>query len=149
MAETLGSICDKLTVVKLKQWHCDDEQKLASLNKQAQDLQAEIDAYLAAALQGEIPVARLTFAANKIYNPSFGVVREAQGSMGEAVAELAKVNCSLWHVQEKVYEFEQVAAQEKDQVIRELATLNLERNRFIDLINQLLQAMVLEISPGS
>ena len=24
MAETLGSLCDKLTIVKLKQWHTDD-----------------------------------------------------------------------------------------------------------------------------
>jgi len=31
MAETLGSLCDKLTIVKLKQFHTGDVQRLESL----------------------------------------------------------------------------------------------------------------------
>jgi len=28
MAETLGSLCDKLTIVKLKQWHTTDKTRI-------------------------------------------------------------------------------------------------------------------------
>ena len=41
MAETLGMLCDQLTVVKLKQFHAENEEKLKSLQKQAQQLQEE------------------------------------------------------------------------------------------------------------
>ena len=46
MAETLGSLCDKLTIVKLKQYHTEEAQKLESLGKQALQLQREIDEYV-------------------------------------------------------------------------------------------------------
>ena len=54
MAETLGMLCDKLTIVKLKQFHTEDEDKLNSLNKQATDLQSEIDSYISDAINGKI-----------------------------------------------------------------------------------------------
>ena len=38
MAETLGSLCDKLTIVKLKQWHTDDTARTASLAAQERQL---------------------------------------------------------------------------------------------------------------
>jgi hypothetical protein len=34
MAETLGSLCDKLTIVKLKQYHTEDSKRLESLGQQ-------------------------------------------------------------------------------------------------------------------
>jgi hypothetical protein len=43
MAETLGSICDKLTIVKLKQFHTEDQSRLESLNQQEGQLKSEID----------------------------------------------------------------------------------------------------------
>ena len=54
MAETLGSLCDKLTIVKLKQWHTDDSARLASLDRQAHQLCAEIDEFVHRASNGEI-----------------------------------------------------------------------------------------------
>ena len=59
------------------------------------------------------------------------------------IAQLADVNCRLWHEQEKVYEFEKVPAEKKDAVVKELAVLNLERNKCIDSINQQFQDIVL------
>ena len=38
MAETLGSLCDKLTIVKLKQYHCDDSEKAERLGLQEKQL---------------------------------------------------------------------------------------------------------------
>ena len=55
MAETLGSLCDKLTVVKLKEWHSEDPARLKALHQQLQQLQQEIVEYLDAALSGHIP----------------------------------------------------------------------------------------------
>ena len=46
------------------------------------------------------------------------------------------VNCKLWHEQEKVYDFEKVPSAEKDTVVKQLALLNLERNKCIDQIDR-------------
>lgn len=144
MAETLGMLCDKLTVVKLKQYHADDDEKLKSLEQQAISLQNEIDEYFSDALAGIIPAGRLTFAANKIFKKEGNEVNEVAGNIGEVMAQLADVNCRLWHEQEKVYEFEKVPVEEKDEVVKNLALLNLERNKCIDAINQQFRDLVLK-----
>ena len=136
MAETLGMLCDKLTIVKLKEYHTEDAPRLESLHKQANQLQQEIDEYVAMAISGAIPVEHLTFAANKVFKKQGNEVAEVSGKIGEVFSQLADVNCRLWHEQEKVYEFEKVPVAEKDIVVKQLAVLNLERNKCIDAINQ-------------
>lgn len=136
MAETLGSLCDKLTVVKLKQWHSDDEVKLRSLQQQEQQLSEEIDDFLQKAISGEIPKSKITFAANKVYRKEGNSINEVMGTIGLIFSELATVNCKIWHEQEKVYEFESVPINQKNEVIKQLAVLNLERNRCIENIDK-------------
>ncbi|WP_013325266.1 hypothetical protein [Gloeothece verrucosa] len=136
MAETLGSLCDKLTIVKLKQWHSEDVERLNSLATQEKQLQDEINEFIAAAITGLIPSERLTFASNKVFKKEGNIVAEVDGSIGEVFSQLAAVNCKLWHEQEKVYEFEKVLPSEKDAVVKQLALLNLERNKCIDRIDQ-------------
>lgn len=136
MSETLGSLCDKLTIVKLKQFHSVNSERLGSLAKQEQQLQSEIDEFISAAVSGLIPVERLTFATNKVYKQEGNVVAEVMGNVGEVFSRLAEVNCRLWHEQELVYEFEKVPAADKDKVVKQLALLNLERNRCIDCIDK-------------
>ncbi|MEO8765037.1 MAG: hypothetical protein ABI416_12150 [Ginsengibacter sp.] len=135
MAETLGMLCDKLTIVQLKQYHTEDAERLSSLNRQAIDLQTEIDTYLLNAINGTIPPGKLTFEANKVFKKEGNEIREVTGNMGEVFYRLAEVNCRLWHEQEKVYEFEKVPADQKDIVVKQLSLLNLERNKCIDSIN--------------
>jgi hypothetical protein len=147
MAETLGSLCDKLTIVKLKQWHSTNEARLQSLATQQSQLVAEIDEFLEKAAAGAIPSARITFAANKVLPDGSSTVlpgeRHPTATLGEILAELARANCALWHEQEKVYEFEKVAgAGEKDAVIRRLAALNLERTACIDAIDRSLLGLL-------
>ncbi len=137
MAETLGMLCDKLTIVKLKQYHTEDEQRLASLAVQASQLQQEIDEYIADGVTGKIAPERMAFASNKVFKKEGNTVAEISGNFGEVFYQLADVNCRLWHEQEKVYEFEKVAVDEKDKVVKQLALLNLERNKCIDAINEL------------
>lgn len=135
MAETLGMLCDKLTIVKLKEYHTEDQARLQSLATQSSQLQREIDQYIADAICGNIAEDALTFAANKVFKKGNIEIPEVTGRIGEIFYQLADVNCRLWHEQEKVYEFEKVAADQKDAVVKQLAVLNLQRNRCIDAIN--------------
>ena len=135
MAETLGMLCDKLTIVKLKEYHTDDQARLQSLAAQSGQLQREIDRYIVDAIEGHIDEETLTFAANKVFKKDNIQIPEVTGRIGEIFYQLADVNCRLWHEQEKVYEFEKVPADQKDAVVKQLAVLNLQRNKCIDAIN--------------
>jgi len=142
VAETLGSLCDKLATVKLKLWHTDDAERLQSLRGQEQQLHREIDEFMSAAVSGEIPLERLTFAANKVYKKDGNVVPEFNGTLGESFAQLAHTVCKLWHVQEKVYDFEAIPMDQKDGVIKELAIVNLERNQCIDGVDRRFRELI-------
>ena len=142
MAETLGMLCDKLTIVKLKEYHTTDADRLQSLATQASQLQEEIDEYIAAAVAGEIDPARMTFASNKVFKAEGNEIAAVEGHFGSVFYQLADVNCRLWHEQEKVYAFHQVPAAEKDLVVNLLAKLNLERNKCIDAINDQFQQLI-------
>jgi hypothetical protein len=135
MAETLGMLCDKLTIVKLKEYHSEDPQRLESLAKQAAQLQKEIDDFVVAAIAGAIPIDRLTFSSNKVFKKEGNEVAEVTGAIGGLFSQLADVNCRLWHEVEKGYDIENIPVKEKDGLIKQLAVLNLERNNCIDAID--------------
>jgi hypothetical protein len=136
MAETLGTLADKLTTVKLKLWHTDDPERARSLKAQEKQLQDEINEFVTAAISGDIPIERLTFAANKVYKKEGNVVADFEGTIGKIFSQLAETNCRLWHVQERVYEFEKVPMPEKNGLIKQLAIVNLERNQCIDKLDE-------------
>lgn len=142
MAETLGSLCDKLTIVKLKQYHTEDEGRLSSLQEQQVNLANEIDEFIGKAIKGNIPVNRLTFKANKVFKQDGNEITDFKGTIGNVFAKLAEINCLLWHEQEKVFEFETVPVGEKDIVVKKLAILNLERNKCIDEIDNTFKAFI-------
>ena len=143
MAETLGSLCDKLTIVKLKEWHSEKQpERMRSLATQEQQLREEIDAFIADAASGRIPVERLTFAANKVYRKEGNAVPEVTGGIGTVFSQLAEVNCKLWHEVDKSYEIEKVPPDARDGIIKQLALLNLERTQCIDEIDRQLRAAV-------
>ena len=142
MAETLGTLCDKLTIVKLKQFHTKDIERLESLAHQETQLCEEIDTFIYDAVQGKILQERLVFSSNKIYNKKGNEITEISGTISTFFSELAKVNCDLWHEQEKVYEFEKVPSDKKDNVVKRLALLNLQRTQCIDEIDKNLKQMI-------
>lgn len=135
MAETLGMLCDKLTIIKLKQYHTDDKERLQSLDNQALQLQEEIDVFIADAVNGNIPPEKLTFKANKVFKKEGNETRDITGNIGSLFSQLADVNCQLWHEVEKGYDIENVPVEEKDKIVKMLAVLNLERNKCIDAID--------------
>ena len=144
MAETLGMLCDKLTIVKLKQYHTEDEQRLASINNQVTQLQNEIDTYVSDAVAGNIATDKLTFAANKVFKKEGNEVAEVSGAIGALFSQLADVNCRLWHEVEKGYDIENIPGPEKDKLVKMLAVLNLERNKCIDAIDLTFQAIIVK-----
>lgn len=144
MAETLGMLCDKLTIVKLKQYHTEDASRLESLDNQAKQLQAEINNFIADAVAGNIPAEKLTFAANKVYKSAGNDVANVEGTIAGIFSQLADVNCRLWHEVEKGYDIENVPVAEKDQLVKILAILNLERNKCIDAIDSSFQQMIIK-----
>ena len=144
MAETLGSLCDKLTVVKLKQWHSTAPDRLESLEAQARQLCSEIDDFVQSASSGAVPLDRLTFAANKVYKREGNAITPAAGTIGAVFSRLATVNCRLWHEQEKVYDFENVPPEAKNAVVKQIALLNLERTECIDAIDRIFRDSLTE-----
>jgi hypothetical protein len=142
MAETLGMLCDKLTIVKLKEYHSDDSKRLESLAKQAQQLEQEIDEYVSAAIAGLVPPEKLTFSANKVFKKEGNEVAEVSGDIGGLFAQLADVNCRLWHEVEKGYDIQNVPVDQKDKLINQLAVLNLERNNCIDAIDMTFKSLI-------
>jgi len=143
MAETLGSLVDKLSIVKLKQWHSTDTFRLTRLSEQEKDLQCEIDEYVSSAYSGRIPTQRLLSFSNKVYKKEGNEVSDINGSLGVIMSHLVQANCRIWHEQEKAYDFGNVPQEQKDQVVKNLARLNLERNFCIDEINKQFSALVI------
>ena len=135
MAETLGSLCDKLTVVKLKQWHTKDRKRIKSLEIQERVLQQEIDEFVRDAFDGTIPEDRMKFEANKVYKRKGNTVAEVKGDIGAVLSQLARVNCELWHEVEKSYDIDRIPDEQKGVLIKRLAVLNLERNRCMEAID--------------
>ena len=146
MAETLGMLCDKLTIVKLKQYHSEDPERLKSLEKQSGQLQQEIDEYFTNAVTGKIPEDRLTFAANKVFKKEGNEIEEVAVGIGAIFSQLADVNCKLWHEVEKGYDVSNIPVSEKDNLINSLAVLNLQRNKCIDAIDLELLSIVKKIN---
>jgi hypothetical protein len=100
MAETLGSLCDKLTIVKRKGRHSEQQPaRMRSLATQEQQLREEIDAFIADAANGRIPVERLTSVANKVYRKEGNAVPKVTGSIGAVFFHLAEVNCRRWQAE--------------------------------------------------
>ena len=105
------------------------------MKKQEKDLVAEMDTLVLNAVSNNIEVKNLKFNANKVYKKEGNDVRLFEGGFANSVSNLASVNCELWYEQEKVYDFKMIPAEEKDEVVNSIATLNLERTKLIERID--------------
>ena len=115
MAETLGSLIDKLSIKNLRYWHLDESDparedssnlkteelkaKLIIVESQRKDLLNEIDIFLAAALAGEVKVCDEKV---KLYRNTNVSSLEKVSKLGEAVSELAMSNTRIWHLEDEV-----------------------------------------------
>jgi len=149
MAETLGSLVDKLTIKEIRGYHIQEmienrdgkfsAQELASkldlLGRQKKDLIDEINTYVTKALAQEDMVLRDEKI--KLYNArdvmdSIGAV----AGMGEAVSGLTQKNLELWHLEDEARRTD-VNLEYIGEIKRKIDPVNQQRNDFIDKIDEL------------
>ena len=150
MAETLGSLIDKLSIKNLRHWHLDEaiqgkeasdprteelKAKLGLVDRQRQDLLSEIDAFLAAALAGEVKVRDEKV---KLYKNLNVASSESLAKLGDAVSGLAMRNIQLWHLEDEVRRTDLPDA-EIVRVKRNIDTVNQERNDLMDRVDEILE----------
>ncbi len=152
MAETLGSLIDKLSIKNLRLWHIDEarehasrpdeelDKKRAVVVQQQQDLIDEINGFVALALAGKIELRNDEKV--KMYNdPAIvGKTGHLKG-IGEAADALAMKNIELWHLEDQARDKEA-----SDTVIanvkRSIDVTNQQRNDMIDRIDVLFARQV-------
>ena len=149
MAETLGSLVDKLSIKNLRIWHLDEalEQKNASdyselkarrdlADKQRQNLVNEINDFLDSAFKGEVCIRdeKIKLYANTNVSSSDSIKK-----LGEAVSELAFRNIKLWHCEDEVRRTD-LADVEIVKIKRRIDTTNQERNDLMDKVDEILQS---------
>jgi hypothetical protein len=146
MAETLGSLVDKLSIKNLRIWHLEevlqkdsDSEELKAkrdlANKQRQNLVREINGFLVAALQGEVCIRDEKI---KMYTNTNVSSSDSIKKLGEAVSELAFRNIKLWHCEDEVRRTD-LADSEIVKIKRLIDTTNQERNDLMDKVDEILQ----------
>ncbi len=147
MAETLGSLVDKLSIKNLRIWHLEEalekdseseelKAKRDLADKQRQNLVQEIDGFLVAALQGEVCIRDEKI---KMYTNTNVSSSDSIKKLGEAVSELAFRNIKLWHCEDEVRRTD-LADSEIVKIKRRIDTTNQERNNLMDKVDEILQA---------
>lgn len=147
MAETLGSLVDKLSIKNLRIWHLEEalEKDKASeelqgkrdlADKQRQNLVQEINSFLVAALEGKICIRDEKI---KMYTNTNVSSSDSVKKLGEAVSELAFRNIKLWHCEDEVRRTD-LADAEIVQIKRRIDSTNQERNDLMDKVDEILQS---------
>ena len=146
MAETLGSLVDKLSIKNLRIWHLEealekdsDSEELKAkrdlADKQRQSLVQEINGFLVAALQGEVCIRDEKI---KMYTNTNVSSSDSIKKLGEAVSELAFRNIKLWHCEDEVRRTD-LADSEIVKIKRRIDSTNQERNDLMDKVDEILQ----------
>ncbi|GJL77390.1 MAG: hypothetical protein NPINA01_03790 [Nitrospinaceae bacterium] len=149
MAETLGSLVDKLSIKNLRLWHLDEaleamgdmdsnweemRVKRELVLKQSRELMEEINGYFAAALEGKVKIRdeKVKLYDNKNVKPSDGIKE-----LGVAISELSLRNIRCWHLEDEVRR-EDLPDSEIVKLKRKIDATNQERNDLMDKVDQIL-----------
>ena len=146
MAETLGSLVDKLSIKNLRIWHLEEaldkdsgseelKAKRDLADKQRQNLVKEINGFLVSALQGKVCIRDEKI---KMYTNTNVSSSDSVKKLGEAVSELAFRNIKLWHCEDEVRRTD-LEDSEIVKIKRLIDTTNQERNDLMDKVDQILQ----------
>jgi hypothetical protein len=153
MAETLGSLIDKLSIKNLRYWHLDEDSqardssdpqkqelmdKMGLVDRQRKELLEEIDVFLSSALAGEV---RIRDEKIKLYKNLNVTSAEDVNHLGEAVSKLAMSNIKLWHLEDEVRR-EDLPDADIVKTKRKIDTNNQERNNFMDKVDEILEGFV-------
>jgi len=150
MAETLGSMVDKLTIKEIRGFHLQEmldnkdnkfpaeqiKEKLKILESQKKDLIDEIDGFVVLASKGQI---RVTEEKLKIYNAVKDIGNIPQEiNIGQAISGLATKNLELWHLEDEARR-KDVELSYIGEVKRKIDLTNQQRNDFIDKIDRIFE----------
>ena len=150
MAETLGSLIDKLSIKNLRYWHLDEviqakdasdpqmkdlKAKMDLVDRQRKELWKEIDTFLGAALAGEV---RIRDEKVKLYKNLNVVSSDGRNQLGEAVSELAMSNIKIWHLEDEVRR-DDLPDSKIVRTKRSIDTTNQERNNLMDKVDKILE----------
>ena len=153
MAETLGSLIDKLSIKNLRYWHLDEDSQARDLSdpqkqelmdkmelvaRQRKELLEEIDVFLSSALAGEV---RIRDEKVKLYKNLNVTSADDVNHLGEAVSKLAMSNIKLWHLEDEVRR-EDLPDTDIVKTKRKIDTNNQERNNFMDKVDEILENFV-------
>ena len=153
MAETLGSLIDKLSIKNLRYWHLDEDSqardvsdpqkqelmaKMELVDRQRKELLEEIDVFLSSALAGEV---RIRDEKVKLYKNLNVTSAENVNHLGEAVSKLAMSNIKLWHLEDEVRR-EDLPDTDIVKTKRKIDTNNQERNNLMDKVDEILENFV-------
>jgi len=150
MAETLGSLIDKLSIKSLRYWHLDEsiqsedisdtktkelKEKLDLVDSQRQELRDEINSFLVAALAGDVKICDEKV---KLYRNTNVSSFDNVNKLGEAVSELAIRNNRMWHLEDEVRR-EDLPDSEIVQLKRRIDQTNQERCDLVDKVDEILK----------
>ena len=153
MAETLGSLIDKLSIKNLRYWHLDEviqakntsdsqfeelKTKMDLVDCQRKELLEEIDAFLGAALAGEV---RIRDEKVKLYKNLNVVPSDSLSQLGEAVSKLSMSNIKIWHLEDEVRR-DDLPDSKVVKTKRSIDTTNQERNNLMDKVDEILENAV-------
>jgi hypothetical protein len=153
MAETLGSLVDKLTIRDIREFHLrqmledkddkfpkkDLKKKLKVLSEQKSALKQEIDDFIIMASRGR---AMLKDEKLKLYNAVKDMGRIPQTtSLGEAISGLARKNLELWHLEDEARR-KDVGLDYIGGIKCKIDLTNQQRNDFMDKIDELFEKKI-------
>ena len=142
MAETLGSLIDKLTIKNirldnLRKKGKKSKKKINIVQSQRGRLIEEMNQFLAQALKGKI---KLKDEKVKLYRQS-RVGEKISGTLGALVDYLCQKNMQLWHLEDEARRSD-VSEAYIGRIKREIDIANQKRNDLIDQIDELLERKV-------
>ncbi|MFA4843577.1 MAG: DUF4254 domain-containing protein [Candidatus Margulisiibacteriota bacterium] len=143
MAETLGSIIDKLIIKRIRLHHLEQmtrsrkvEKAIHLINEQIGNYTAEVETFLKQAVRGQVVIKEPKV---KLYNnPPSKLDLPKIKELGSLVDLLAKTNIQLWDFEDQV----RVKGTSYKRVARlknNIDLSNKERNEAIDRIDQILE----------
>ena len=157
MAETLGSLVDKLTIKSIREFYLNKDikrkskkfttaqlkEKLALLKKQKTLQLKEIDDFIKAALLGKVTLREEKI---KLYNPLKDMNKIGKNQkLSQAIEGLSKKNIELWHLEDEARRTD-VSLEYIGKIKKMIDPTNQQRNDFIDKIDEILEKEIKKIN---
>jgi len=142
LAETLGSLVDKLTIKNirlnnLRKKRGKNKRKIGIVQSQRRELIEEMDQFLAQALKGKV---KLKDEKVKLYKQP-RAEEKILATLGALVDRLCQKNMQLWHLEDEARRSD-VNDAYIGRIKRKIDITNLSRNDLIDRIDELLERKV-------